>query len=205
MVGDLNMTDPTQQCPYSWQKITSPRSSCVKKSSAPCDSLYITTSGASYQTVCGRFRSYQIATPDAFRKWNNEIATNIETYYVDGVTVTYGMPGNRHHVYTNAAGFTEENDLSSCPCAGGLARPLFVGSDYYCESAGSSADVLWDGQQCGGNEITCCNPPDLPWFCKTFPNPISEDLEVRICTDEALYNENVAIESFELYIQGERN
>ena len=44
---------------------------------------------------------------------------------------------------------------------------------------------------------------DLPWFCKTFPTPISEDLEVRICTDQDLNDENVAIESFELYIQGE--
>ncbi|KAL5515830.1 hypothetical protein EMCRGX_G001054 [Ephydatia muelleri] len=48
-VGYLDMTDPTQQCPDSWQKITSPRSSCGKKSIATCDSLNIITSGASYQ------------------------------------------------------------------------------------------------------------------------------------------------------------
>ena len=37
------------KCPDSWQKITStsPRSSCGKKSNATCDSLNITTSGAS--------------------------------------------------------------------------------------------------------------------------------------------------------------
>ena len=213
MVGYLDMTDPTQQCPDSWQSITSPRSSCGKKSNAPCDSLKITTSGASYQTVCGRFRGYQIGTPDAFTKVIYSIATSIETYYVDGVTVTYGSPGNRHHVYTYAAGFQETNILGSCPCTGVNSVPLFLGSDYYCESGNPgpgyvltqlySSDVLWDRQQCGGNEGTCCNPLDLPWFCKTFPNPISEDLEVRICTDESLDNENVAIESFELYIQGE--
>ena len=213
MVGYLDMTDPAQQCPNSWLKLTSPRSSCGKKSTAPCDSLNISTSGASYQTVCGRFRGYQFGTPDAFRKWK-AIATNIETYYVDGVTVTYGLSGNRHHVYTYAAGILEISDASSYPCAGGSAPPLFVGSDdYYCESGNpgpnwnftqfASWDVLWDKQQCGGNEGTCCNPPDLPWFCKTFPTPISEDLEVRICTDESLDNENVAIESFKLYIQGE--
>eukprot|EP00731_Ephydatia_muelleri_P003801 Em0001g3801a len=209
-VGYLNMTDPTQECPNSWQKITSPRSSCRKKSSVPCDSLNITTSGASYQTVCGWFRGYQIGTPDAFAN-NAGLGYNLETYYVDGVSVTFGSPGNRSHVYTYAVGFKETNDKISCPCAGGRAPPSFVGSDYYCESGNPgpsaigtdvySSDVLWDGQQCGGNESTCCNPPDLPWFCKTFPTPISEDLEVRICTDQALNDENVAIESFELYIQ----
>ena len=207
MVGYLDMTDPTQQCPDSWQKITSPRSSCGKKSTAPCDSFTITTSGASYRTVCGRFRGYQIGSIDAFY---NYISRSIETYYVDGVTVTYGSPGSRHHVYTYAAGVSETN---GCPCTGGLAPPSFVGSDYYCESGNPgpdwlgtqlySSDVLWDRQQCGGIEITCCNPPDLPWFCKTFPTPISEDLEVRICTDQGFNDENVAIESFELYIQGE--
>ena len=49
---------------------------------------------------------------------------------------------------------------------------------------------------------TCCNSSNLPWFCKTFPTPITEDLEVRICTDEEIDSENVAIEFFELYIQG---
>eukprot|EP00731_Ephydatia_muelleri_P003514 Em0001g3514a len=208
MVGYLDMTDPTQQCPDSWQKITSPRSSCGKKSTAPCDSLNIATSIASYQTVCGRFRGYQIGSDDAFFYYS---FPNIETHYVDGVSVTYGSPGSRHHVYTYAVGAYETNSASSCPCAGGTNPSPFVGSDYYCESGNPrpnlnstlmySSDVLWDRKQCGGDETTCCNPPDLPWFCKTFPNPISEDLEVRICTDQGFNDESMAIESFELYIE----
>ena len=215
-VGSLDMTDPTQHCPDSWQKITSPRLSCGKKSSGElCDSLKIPTSGVSYQTVCGRFRGYQIGTPDAFRMSNQNVKASIEIYYVDGVTVTYGSPGSRHHVYTYAAGINELNNYpSTCPCTGaGAPPPLLVGSDYYCESGNVGpdwnhtefyySDVLWDRQQCRGNESTCCNASYLPWFCKRFPTPISEDLEVRICTDQDLDDENVAIESFELYIQGE--
>ena len=45
IVGYLDMTDPTQRCPNSWQSITSPRSSCGKKTNDYCDSLTITTSG----------------------------------------------------------------------------------------------------------------------------------------------------------------
>ena len=213
MVGYLDVTDPTQQCPDTWESITSPVSSCGRnsKNNAPCDSLNIPTYGASYQTVCGRFRGYQIGSPDAF--FSSYKPISIETYYGDGITVTYGPPGSRHHVHTYVAGLLETDDLSSCPCAQGVAPPQFVGSDYYCESGNPgpsfvvtqfySSDVLWDRKQCGGNESTCCNPPDLPWFCKTFPTPISEDLEVRICTDQDVDDENVAIESFELYIQGE--
>ena len=107
MVGYLDMTDPAQQCPDSWQTITSPRSSCGRKSSAPCDSLNINTSGASYKMVCGRFRGYQVGSPDAFR---NFILTNIETYYVDGVTVTYGLPGNSR-VCNRLSGYSGYSDI----------------------------------------------------------------------------------------------
>ena len=90
-----------------------------------------------------------------------------------------------------------------------------MGSDYFCESGFTSltisyvgtqlysSDVLWDGQQCGGNEGTCCNPPNLPWFCKNLTTPITGNIEVRICLDEDLSNENVAVEFYELYILGE--
>ena len=85
-VGYLNMTDPMQRCPDSWQNIASPISSCGRKSNAPCDSLNTLTSGATYKTVCGRFRGYQIGSPDAF---NGAIQRDIETYYVDGVTCSH--------------------------------------------------------------------------------------------------------------------
>ena len=211
-VGYLNMTDPTQQCPYPWQTVTSPVASCEKRASVICDSVNITTSGASYQMVCGRFLGYQVGTPDGFYSYAG-YGWNLETYYVDGVSITYGSPGNRQHVYTYAAGDREYDDPASCPCAAGRYPPAFVGSDYYCESGNNEttdyftmfyyADVLWDRQLCRHDEVTCCNPTSLPWFCKTFPNPITENMEVRICLDEGPDNENVALEFFELYILGE--
>ena len=216
-VGYLDMSDPTQQCPPSWIKIPSPRASCGKKvAGVSCDSLTIGTSGASYQTVCGRFRGYQVASTDAFGRCSAVTTPNtIEDPYVDGISITYGSPGSRKHIFTYAAGYTEVNaghaQACSCPCTGGRAAPSFVGSDFYCESGNTgtafvpnnlfSADVLWDGQECRSLETTCCNPPNLAWFCKTFPTPISGDMEVRICTDESLDNENVALEFFELFIK----
>ena len=207
-VGYLDMSDPEQQCPIHWNRIDSPIASCGRKSTTEsCDSLQVSTSGARYQQVCGWFRGYQVGRPDAF---DSILCSCIETHYVDGISITYGSPGNRRHVHTYAVGKYERNDSASCPCAGGMEPPSFVNaSDYYCESGSASntmegvfydSDVLWDGKKCGYSEGICCSPPTLPWFCKTFPTPISEDLEVRICTDETQENENVALELFELYI-----
>ena len=209
MVGSLNMTDPTQQCPDSWQRLTAAIASCGKRGYATCESLNIPTSGASYHTVCGWFRGYQVGTPDGFQSRIPPVS--LETFYVDGISITYGLPGKRHHVFTYTAATHEVGD-GGCPCAGGhYLPPSFVGTDYYCESGLDVyvshqylyPDVLWDGKLCRANESKCCDPPNLPWFCKTFPTPISEDLEVRICTDQSIYDENMAIESFELYILGE--
>ena len=208
------MSDPAQQCPTSWQivEFQQPIPSCGKKTATSCDSLAIATSGARYQKVCGRFKGYQVTSPDGFW-WRFQTDLNVEMNYVDGISITYGSPGSRHHVFTYAAGYTSNiSSPAACPCAGGASPPSFVGSDYYCESGSTgfptldmgpyyySSDVLWDGQQCTGSEVTCCSPPNLPWFCKTFPTPIAEDMEVRICMDEEFENENVALEFFELYI-----
>ena len=207
-VGYLNMSDPTQECPSSWQTFTSPRSCGKKNNTEPCGSVIISTCGTSYQMICGRFNGYQVGTTDAFLNY-----TGLGyPYYVDGVSITYGSLENRQHVFTYAAGRTEFNNSAACPCAGGAKPPSFVGSDYYCESgknlttplpAGKAYidDLLWDGQLCRNDEVTCCSSP--PSFCKSFPTPISEELEVRICLDESVDNENIAIEFFELYILGE--
>ena len=109
-----------------------------------------------------------MGSPDAFHTY---IAVSLETHYVDGVSITYGSPGNRTHVYTYAAGVEEYGGPSSCPCAvRGVSPPDFVGSDYYCESGNPTttwnnattfynADVLWDGLLCRHEEVTCCDPP----------------------------------------------
>ena len=41
----------------------------------------------------------------------------------------------------------------------------------------------------------------MPWFCRTLPQEVSEDIEVRICVDELLTNEDTYIDLLELYVQ----
>ena len=88
--------------------------------------------------------------------------------------------------------------------------PNFVSSDYFCVAGtptwGSvrvlyTGDPLWDGQGCG-LQSTCCTFNNPPWFCKTLPQPTTEDIEVRICADEESFaNEDSPIELIELYVQ----
>ena len=61
--------------------------------------------------------------------------------------------------------------------------------------------VLWYGQGCDRLERTCCDPPNLPWFCKELPQPTTDDLEVRICGDQVLADEDTPIDLVQLYIQ----
>ena len=226
LVGFMDMADPTQRCPSTLSTISSPRASCGRgTNTGGCDSVYISTKGVGpYQTVCGKLAAYQIGSTDAFGRCgtnphdnagtsNSLLPNTIEDPYVDGVSITYGARGSRQHVFTYAAGSTESSKSCNCPCSVGSASapPSFVGSDYLCESGDSSStwdrttfyysDILWDGQQCGGDEASCCTRANLPWFCKQFAAPISDDLELRVCTDSDRTDENLALSHFELYIK----
>ena len=212
-VANLNMTDPDQQCPenLTLSHTDQPIRLCGRSTDAPsCDSVTFTTYGVQYRQVCGRVRGYQFASPDGFNCNVRSCPTNINYPYVDGVSITHGA-SPRKHIWTYAAGHDGSRHTSNCPCTGsGASPPVFVGSDYYCESAVNTGswtnvlypnDPLWDGQGCDGLERTCCDPPNLPWFCKELPQSTTDDLEVRICGDENLSNEDTPIDLVQLYIQ----
>ena len=213
-VANLNMSDPAQQCPGGWmlQAYSSePRRLCIRGSSgAGCSSVTYDTYGISYSHVCGRVIGYQDGATDAF----GPVIRNIDSIYVDGVSITHGPPGARQHIWTFASGLAEVRHSTyytlSCPCVSGTAAPSYVGNDYFCESGNPgpdfsielySSDPLWDGQGCA--TPFCCEfsfPPGAPWFCKQLPQATSDDIEVRICRDEAQY-EDTPLELVELYIR----
>ena len=214
-VANLNMTDPNQQCPENLQLsyTNQPIRLCGKSTDGPsCDSVTFTTYGVQYRQVCGRVRGYQFGSTDPFERFTYCPAPcTIDSPYVDGVSITHGA-SPRKHIWTYAAGIYEYNTgRFNCPCnGGGTPPPSFVGSDYYCEAAISAGDwqailyyndTLWDGQDCNGLERTCCDPPNLPWFCKMLPQSTTDNLEFRICGDEPNTNEDTPIDLVQLYIQ----
>ena len=105
-------------------------------------------------------KGYQFGATSAF--W--QYTCGIDSYYVDGVSLTHGSAGRRQHIWTFAAGATEVNQGSNipedCPCDAASYDhvPTFAGNDYFCESGLHSPwnhqyvlcanDVLWDDQNC---------------------------------------------------------
>ena len=40
-----------------------------------------------------------------------------------------------------------------------------------------------------------------PWFSKQLPSPTTDDIEMRLCVDEATASDDITVEKIELYVQ----
>ena len=203
----FNMTEPGASCPSSLRQINTPAKLCGRPG-AGCSGVTFPTDGIRYSKVCGQARGYQYYSPDAFGHSSN----NINSHYVDGVAITYGSP--RQHLWTYAAGQSDNarSATSNCPCAKypGRAPPAFVRQDYYCESGITGRyqdnrrialdDPLWDGDGCGPDN-SCCNQTGLPWFYRTLPQEVGDDIEVRLCANQGISDEETYLELLEIYVQ----
>ena len=210
-IGSFNIT-AGDDCPSPWVKSShNGVSFCIPASTAGgCYSVSYSTNGTSYQRVCGRASGYQKGSMDGFYNYNSA-ARDIESNYVDGLSITHGNP--RQHIWTYAVGLTDSGNYPqyNCPCAvfGGPNPPAFVNSHYYCESGADSSydfityhlsDVLWDGAGCSAGN-TCCSDPNLPWFYRQLNQTTQDDIEVRMCTLENSDNEILLMTKLELYVQ----
>ncbi len=213
-VAYLDMTNSNHQCPGDMQEVTlSGKRVCERSASAlwSCGSATFSTNGLQYSHVCGRITGYMYRGVGAFGYYSTQ---SIDSYYVDGVTVTNGPPGSREHVWTFATGFSEnDRRVYAGPCAPdapSITVPPFVGQDYFCESGRGgvdavqnrlhSEDPLWDGDGCtAGN--TCCEFNNPPYFTKHLTNSTSNALEVRVCGRYRRIYEDTLIELIELYVK----
>ena len=215
-VGYLDMTDPSQSCPPGLAlKTYSPGlRSCgrVTFGIGDCWSTFYNTSSSLYNRVCGRVRGYQRGGTDAFRL----ASAGIDSFYVDGVSLTHGPSGSRTHIWTFASGLAEVyggvfgNEFCPCSTSFGSPPPSFVGNDYFCESGLNSVwnenvppffpdDPLWDGQNCPG--CSCCEFSNPPYFTKTLPAFTNDNIELRICTFHSQTEIDIPIDQVELYVQ----
>ena len=181
-----------------------------------CQSTVFSTLGLNYSQVCGQLRGYQLGSPDAFGRYFMP-PLPIDNAYVDGASITYDT-NPRKQIWTYANGVNlMYNPLSrqfNCPCNSNTfyIAPSFVGSDYYCETGDHdysccdhdylfSNDTLWDGQQCPGEEAPCCTHPNMPWFNKKLSETTTEDIELRVCGDEVVANEDTPLQVIELFVR----
>ena len=212
----IDMTDTSYNCPPGLRLTSYSKRTCGRAHSlgADCSSTTFSVEGSEYSRVCGRIRGYQVGSTLSFRGYT-ESSRSLNEQYVDGVSLTHGPDGGRQHIWTFAAGLTEENHSNRpdlCPCdRSTLGSPPFVGGDYFCESGANGAwrnfhevffpdDPLWDGQGCSSTS-TCCQFNTPPWFTKNLPNPTTDDIELRLCLHNRNYLSDVPLEVVELYIQ----
>lgn len=204
-VAYLNMSDPSQSCPSAWRLFTAPQRGCGKQNGPRCDGVTYSSNGMEYSQVCGRIFAFPQSTVQAFRGGQR----SIDSYYVDGVSITHGSP--RQHIWSFAAG-NVGNAVYICPCDGSVDPrvPAFVGYSYFCEGSqvsvpGSDTDViLWDGKNCLPDS-DCCTFNTPPVFTIQLPATTNDDLEVRICsgaTSAGGFNaENTPITLMEIYVK----
>ena len=215
-VANLDMTDPNQNCPAGFQQISTPLRLCGRPGPAGCVSTFFRTHGVEYSHVCGRIKAYQKGAPDAFWRQNFTGQTT-DSNYVDGISLTHGQ-SPRQHIWTFAAALNEVSNVIGilCPCTRERAKsppiqfvPSFIiGNDYFCETAAIEHpqlrlypdDPLWDGEGCG-SESTCCEFNNPPWFCRQLPQPTTDDIELRICGNEDISDEDTPIEQIEIHVQ----
>ena len=212
----VNMSQSGSTCPQGLTQTTlSGLTLCGRNGPAGCQSTVFSTLGLNYSQVCGQLRGYQRGTPDCFRPYYANPSQTIDSVYVDGVSITYGSAPRKHiWTYANGLNLMFLNPQEHCPCNNGnsVVPPPFVGSDYYCETGDNdntccdfstlySNDPLWDGQQCPGEEAPCCTHPNMPWFNKTLSETTTEDIELRVCGDSYLNDEDTPLEVIELFVR----
>ena len=216
-IAFINMTNSSYQCPSAFREISTPRRVCGRQTTTigSCDGVIFGVNGAQYSQVCGRIIAYQIGTPAAFHEYFSQ-GVGIESYYLEGISITHGNP--RQHVWSFAATpgetySTSSSDPSLCPCSHSAVSyntPGFVGNDYFCETGTTlpccpkgiffADDPLFDGQGCGASS-SCCTYNTPPWFCRSLPQSTMDDLEVRICSDMGTQGDDVPFEILEIYIK----
>ena len=219
-VAELDMTNDSHQCPSGlMERNDSSIRTCVPNSvSANCSSVSLPISNE-YSKVCGKIIAYQVGSPNTFADYTGSfvrVNASIDTYYVDGVSLTHGSP--RCHIWTFAAGLDEYPGSfahSNCPCtdtnqsSSATPPPEYVGDDYFCDTGSEgrflngnfySDDPLWDGAGCGPLNA-CCSFNNPPWFYKELPQSTTDDIEMRVCKDQNSYNEDIAVEMISIYVQ----
>ena len=211
-VAHLNMSHTAEQCPTGFRLYQQNGVRACGRQSSGCQSVKFPSYGISYSQVCGRVTGYQYGSPDALEITSPRDDINLA--YVDGVSITRGNP--RKHIWTFMAGLQANSIYSNgeydCPCAPNspVIPYSFMGNDYFCESGSPgkwdlttfhTADPLWDGKKCGLIEEDCCNAPGIPWFNKVLEQPTTDYIELRVCANSAINNEDIPLSYYEIYVK----
>ena len=134
----------------------------------------------SYSHTCGTVQAFWFGTPDGFTG-SERSSTTINDNYVDGISLTYGT-SSKTHIWTFIADGVGSNQ--NCP----RPVPEYVGDHYSCLNPESS---------CTSSSSSCYSP-----FFRMLQQPITEDIELRLCRDQnqATDHEGIYLGNLEIYV-----
>ena len=167
-----------------------------------CSSIIFSTLGIKYYKVCGHVRGYRCGTT------NPCSSGGIDSYYYDGISITYGQ-NLRRHIWTYFVGLPKDIfDLYACPCRTGYSggrkvTSSFIGNHYYCEcdlNPGKSCtnEIQWKCKNCDIHKTSCCTNCKAPLFYRILDDMTQDDIELRVCDNK---DGNILLYFIELFVR----
>ena len=164
-------------------------SQCVKNGSEPgCSHTVFPLHNIEYTHVCGVVEGYGYRTPDGFCTDTAEKnrQTDINSNFVDGISLTYQRLNEKKELWTYSA------DSGNCPNGMSDVPTMFLNRSYV-----SYLPVF----QVSGNAAACPTDKTCPHtFHREFPQPISSDIEMRLCRGQEEDDEEIVIGNVEIYV-----
>ena len=145
-----------------------------------CSNIVFPVMNISYSHICGTVQAFWFGTPDGFTG-NERTSTTIDDNYVDGISLTYGT-SNKTHIWTFIADGLINNQ--NCP----RQVPQYVGDHYSCLKMEFS---------CTSSSSSCYSP-----FFRLLQQPVTEDIELRLCRDQhrETDHEGIYLGNLEIYV-----
>ena len=200
-VAYLDTSQANIECPGNLQATNNPPSCRIFGSNPICSPVFFPSGGIPYSQVCGRIYGRYSNNPDAFDTFTG-VRPNFPTIndnYVDGVSLSYGM-NPRNHVWTLAATIPQNTRRVGCASCDYLV-PVFVGSDYSCQIV-PDCSSLSDDSTCRlvevWNDDNLCNGDNI--FYRNLTQTTTENLEMRLCRDQARSDEDISISFIEIFV-----
>ena len=160
---------------------TNENTRCVRSTEdAGCSNMVFPVMNISYSHICGIAQAFWFGFPDGFTG-SKRSSTTLNDNYVDGISLTYGT-SNKTHIWTLIADGV--GSIQNCP----REVPEYVGSDYSCLNEESS---------CTSSSSSCSSP-----FFSLLQQPVTEDIELRLCRDQHRVDDNevVYLGNLEIYV-----
>ena len=165
-------------------------SQCVKNGTARgCSHTVFPLHNIEYTHVCGVVEGYGYRSPDGFctafgidnmrTNYNN-----INGNFVDGISFTYQLQDVKNELWTFRA------STSHC---GSPPIPNFLHEEYI-----SYLPIL--GESGSTTSTTCLHGTCVDTFHREFPQPISSDIEMRLCRGQPELDEEIIIGNVEIYV-----